>query len=88
MARRGRKHALLNVLKIAKKGSKVECWDGGGVIKLPCGNEIPFYHAQGVYFVKFIVDMPHESGCPSFTGPGKCFSSVSEKACKTLCDTA
>ena len=45
----------------------------GGVIKLSCGNEIPFYHAQDVYFVTFIVDMPPESGCPSFTGPGNCF---------------
>ena len=31
---------ILSVRRVARKGSRVEFWDGGGVIKLPCGQKI------------------------------------------------
>ena len=61
---------ILSVRKVARKGARVTFWDDGGVIKLPNGDKIPFYHAQGVYFVKFIVDPPKGSNIPPFGGPG------------------
>ena len=61
---------VLSVRKIAKNGSRVQFWDDGGEINLPGGNVIPFYHAHGVYCVKFIVDAPPGAEGPSFIGPG------------------
>ena len=61
---------ILSVRRIAKKGSRVSFWDGGGVIKLPDGTKVPFYEYQGVYLIKLAVKPPDGSGLPSFTGQG------------------
>ena len=61
---------ILSVKYLAKRGSRVNFWNKGGVIKLPDGNRIPFYEAAGVYFVKLKIQPPEGSNLPPFGGQG------------------
>ena len=46
---------ILSVRRLARKGSKVEIVDDGGVITLLCGRTVTFKERPGVYFVKLYV---------------------------------
>ena len=61
---------ILSVRKLAKKGAKVEFEHGGGTIKLPNGDTIPFVQRHGVYFVRLFVQDPNNPDMPGFIRPG------------------
>ena len=61
---------ILSVKYLAKRGSRVNFWNKGGVIKLPDGSRVPFYEAGGVYFVKLKIQPPGGSDLPPFGGQG------------------
>ena len=61
---------ILSVKHLARKGAKVTFWNGGGVVKLPNKDRIPFWETGGVYFVKMKKLPPPGSEQPPFGGHG------------------